>query len=93
MIRYDIPAFINYVLEQTGVDGIYYVGHSMGTTGFWVAMSEHPELNSKIKLMNAYAPVAYTEHMKSPIAMFAYIDGFIEVSSKYFLKNSSRTKL
>lgn len=75
---YDLPAEIDYILEQTGVDGIYYVGHSMGTTGFWVLMSEKPEYNSKIKLMNAYAPVSYTEHMISPIRYIAPFDGQLE---------------
>jgi len=75
---YDIPADIDYVLNATGVDGIYYVGHSMSTTGFWVTMSERPEYNSKIKLMNAYAPVAYTQHMLSPISLIAPFDSEIE---------------
>ncbi|ODM97071.1 Lipase 3 [Orchesella cincta] len=75
---YDLPAAFDYVLENTGTDGLYYVGHSMGTTGFWVCMSERPEYNSKIKLMNAYAPVSYTEHMLSPIALIAPFSGQVE---------------
>lgn len=51
----------------------------MGTTGFWVTMSERPEYNSKIKLMSAFAPVAYTEHMISPIRHIAPFDSEIEV--------------
>jgi pimeloyl-ACP methyl ester carboxylesterase len=68
---FDVPAVINYSLTTTGQDSLYWVGHSMGTTQFFVAMSEHPELNSKIKLMSAFAPVSYTEHMISPIALLA----------------------
>ncbi|GLG93105.1 Lipase, partial [Gryllus bimaculatus] len=32
---YDLPASIDYVLEQTGEEKLFYAGHSMGTTAFW----------------------------------------------------------
>lgn len=51
MGRYDIPAELNYVLAKTSRDGLVYIGHSMGTTMFWVAMETRPELNDKIELM------------------------------------------
>jgi lysosomal acid lipase/cholesteryl ester hydrolase len=34
-------------------------------------MSTRPEYNSKIRLMNAFAPVSFTEHMISPISLIA----------------------
>jgi len=78
MGRFDLPANFDYVLALTGTDGLYYVGHSMGTTMFFVCMAERPEYNSKIKLMSALAPVAFTEHMISPIALIAPFEGQIE---------------
>lgn len=51
----------------------------MGTTGFLVTMSERPEYNSKIKLMNAFAPVAYTQNMISPIRLLAPYVNELEV--------------
>jgi lysosomal acid lipase/cholesteryl ester hydrolase len=51
MGKYDIPAVISYILAKTGRDKLIYIGHSMGTTMFWVAMETHPELNQKIELM------------------------------------------
>jgi lysosomal acid lipase/cholesteryl ester hydrolase len=68
---YDVPAYIEYVLAATEKEDIYYIGHSMGTTMFFIAMAEHPELNSKIRLMSAYSPVAFMEHMISPIHFIA----------------------
>jgi len=68
---YDLPANFDYIMELTGTDGLYYAGHSMGTTMFWICMAERPEYNAKIKLMNALAPVAHTEHMISPIRLIA----------------------
>jgi len=71
MGMYDLPANFDYVKEVTGKPDLYYIGHSMGTTMFFVCMATRPEYNSRIRLMNALAPVTYTEHMISPINLIA----------------------
>ncbi|KAJ8953102.1 hypothetical protein NQ318_013446 [Aromia moschata] len=63
----DIPAMIDYVLEQTGVEGIYYAGHSQGTTSFYVMTSMRPEYNDKIITQVSLAPIAFMNHMTSPL--------------------------
>ena len=65
MGMHDVPAVTDYILNATGVPSLYYTGHSMGTTMMYVALSEIPELNPKIRLMNSLAPIAYVSHMKS----------------------------
>ncbi|KAG5865623.1 hypothetical protein JTB14_010373 [Gonioctena quinquepunctata] len=67
----DLPATINYVLERTGTDGIYYVGHSQGTTAYYVMVSTRPEYNEKIRVQVSLAPVAFMKHMTSPLLRFA----------------------
>lgn len=32
MAKYDLPATINFIIEKTGQERLYYVGHSQGTT-------------------------------------------------------------
>ena len=76
---YDIPAVIDYVLAATGVEQIYYAGHSMGTTMFWIAMAERPEYNAKIRLMSALAPVAFMDHMGSPLGLLAPLANQIDL--------------
>ena len=71
MGKYDLPAMIGKVLEVSGQERIFYLGHSMGTTGFMVFANEHPEMQEKIILANLLAPVAYVEHMKSPMRYLA----------------------
>ncbi|XP_076230782.1 gastric triacylglycerol lipase [Calliopsis andreniformis] len=68
---YDLPASIDYILAQTKYDKLFYIGHSQGTTQFWVMMSERPSYNSKISLMIALAPVAYTSHMRGLVTKLA----------------------
>nr|CAD7417253.1 unnamed protein product [Timema poppensis] len=71
---YDLPAMIDHIRSQTGQDKIYYIGHSMGTTGFYVMGSMRPEYNDKIRAMFSLAPIAYMSHMTSP---------FLQLISQY----------
>lgn len=64
---YDLPAAIDYILEITKNENLHYIGHSQGTTAFFVMASEMPEYNKKIILMSALAPVAYLQNIKSPL--------------------------
>ncbi|XP_069680601.1 lipase 3-like [Periplaneta americana] len=60
---YDLPAVIDHILETTGQQKVFYVGHSMGTTMFYVMAAERPEYNDKIAAMVSLAPVAYMSHL------------------------------
>ena len=39
MGQYDLPTMLQYVREVTGQQ-IIYIGHSMGTTAFWVMCNQ-----------------------------------------------------
>ncbi|XP_053982963.1 gastric triacylglycerol lipase-like isoform X1 [Hylaeus volcanicus] len=68
---YDLPATIDYILDQTKHEKLFYVGHSQGTTQFWVTMSQRPDYNEKIGLMIGLAPVAFTGNIRGPITKLA----------------------
>ncbi|XP_045883780.1 lipase member M [Meles meles] len=70
MARFDLPAVINFILQKTGQEKIYYVGYSQGTTMGFIAFSTMPELAQKIKMYFALAPVATVKHAKGPSAKF-----------------------
>ncbi|XP_072947431.1 lipase 3-like [Epargyreus clarus] len=55
----DLPTMIDYALEYTGKEKLHYIGHSQGTTAFFVMGSLRPDYNKKIISMHAMAPVAY----------------------------------
>ncbi|XP_037042421.1 lipase 3-like [Bradysia coprophila] len=67
----DLPAMIDYVLAQTGYEKLHYIGHSQGTTSFFVMASERPAYNDKILSMQALAPVAFMSNLRSPFVRAA----------------------
>ncbi|RLU16237.1 hypothetical protein DMN91_011997 [Ooceraea biroi] len=68
---YDLPAKIDYISQTTGRERIFYIGHSEGTTQFWVMASEKPEYNSRIILMIGLAPAAFSGHIRGPVTKLA----------------------
>lgn len=80
----DVPTMIDYVLDRTGQRRLHYIGHSQGTTSFFVMTSLRPEYNDKIISMHAFAPVAYMAHNRNPLLLFIspYAND-IEVISEY----------
>ncbi|XP_077786595.1 putative lysosomal acid lipase/cholesteryl ester hydrolase isoform X1 [Podarcis muralis] len=68
MARYDIPASIDFILNKTGQEQIFYVGHSQGTTMAFIAFSTMPQLAKKVKMFFGLAPVATIKFSTSPLA-------------------------
>ena len=48
MAHYDIPANIDKILEVTGKEKLFYIGHSMGTTTFMAMHHYRPDVTSKL---------------------------------------------
>jgi lysosomal acid lipase/cholesteryl ester hydrolase len=67
----DLPNMIDYVLSRTGFKKLHYIGHSQGTTSFFVMASERPTYNDKILSMQALAPVAFMSNLRSPFVRAA----------------------
>lgn len=64
---YDVPESIDYVLKVTGHKRLKYVGHSQGTTVFFVMCSVKPQYNDKISLMVSLSTAAWMSHIISPV--------------------------
>ena len=78
---YDLPAMINKTIETTKEEKIFYIGHSMGTTTVMAMANYYPEMSEKIILASLLAPVAFVEHMRSPIGLIAPFVNIIEVKT------------
>ena len=81
MAKYDLPAMLNFTLAHTGKEKIYYMGHSMGTTTYMAMNSMDPYWGDKVELAVFLAPVAYMQHMESPIKYLTPFLGILDVSS------------
>lgn len=78
---YDLPAALAYVSKIRNDSKIVYIGHSMGTTMFYVFASEQPENADKlISAMFSLAPIAFVDHMKSPLRLLTPFINRLEVS-------------
>lgn len=71
MAKYDLTAIIDYALNATGQEKLYYVGHSQGTTSAFALLSESPEYNKKIEIFIALAPVATVGYITCAIKYLA----------------------
>ncbi|XP_012054536.1 PREDICTED: lipase 3-like [Atta cephalotes] len=68
---YDLPAMIDYIVKTTGRKKMFYIGHSQGTTSFFVMTTERPKYQNYIKEMHALSPIAYCGRMKSPLQVLS----------------------
>ncbi|XP_056630985.1 lipase 3-like [Diorhabda sublineata] len=95
----DLPKVISYITKVTNKPGeIIYIGHSMGTTMFYVFASENPVLAKNVKVMVGMGSAAYMTHIKSPIKYFAPLTTELEWLRKHldfneFLPNSKLMKI
>lgn len=67
--NYDLPALIDYILAVSNRPKLFYIGHSQGTTNFFVMASLRPEYNKKIQLSIHLGPVAWLGYTSSPIPL------------------------
>lgn len=69
MGKFDLPATIDYVLNNTNHSQVHFIGHSQGAASFFVLTSERPEYNSKILFMVAIAPAVYMTYVVNPLVL------------------------
>lgn len=79
---------IDYVLKETNQSKLFYIGHSQGTTSFFVMCSEKSEYNDKIRLMSALSPVVYMSRMTNPF--FKLVANFHDTLEVYIYMILSR---
>ncbi|XP_006011161.1 gastric triacylglycerol lipase isoform X2 [Latimeria chalumnae] len=77
MAKKDLPAVINFILNKTREEQLYYVGHSQGTTIAFIAFSSMPQLAKRIKMFFGLAPVATVAFSVSPMAKLGELPEFL----------------
>uniref|UniRef100_H3GJN3 Partial AB-hydrolase lipase domain-containing protein n=1 Tax=Phytophthora ramorum TaxID=164328 RepID=H3GJN3_PHYRM len=67
MGKYDLPAEIDYVLNEAQSSTLSFVGHSEGTSQAFVGFSIDQKLAQKVSYFAALAPVAWTGQLTAKI--------------------------
>ncbi|KAH0623594.1 hypothetical protein JD844_006513 [Phrynosoma platyrhinos] len=88
MAKYDVPATINFILNKTGQEQIFYIGHSQGTTMAFIAFSTMPQVAKKIKMFFGLAPAATVKFSTSPMTKLAlFPELLLKVRSLLYFRN------
>ncbi|KAI1307599.1 Lysosomal acid lipase/cholesteryl ester hydrolase [Halotydeus destructor] len=72
LIKYDLPATIDYVRKETDSETVGYVGHSQGSLIMFGLMATQPKYSDIIKPFIAMAPVTTINFMVSPIRYLSH---------------------
>ncbi|XP_067321823.1 lysosomal acid lipase/cholesteryl ester hydrolase-like [Anolis sagrei] len=92
---YDIPAIINFILNKTGQQQLYYIGHSEGTTMGFIAFSTWPKVAEKIKVFFALGPITTVTFAGTPVAKLSHISETtlrVVFGNKAFLQYPTRLR-
>uniref|UniRef100_A0A8C9EZ78 Partial AB-hydrolase lipase domain-containing protein n=1 Tax=Pavo cristatus TaxID=9049 RepID=A0A8C9EZ78_PAVCR len=73
MAMYDVPAMVNFILQHTGQEKLFYIGHAQGNSLGFIAFSSMPHLAEKINLFFALAPLYTFHHVKGPVLKIAFL--------------------
>jgi len=84
LARYDLPAMLSAVLEETSEGDLMFVGHGLGSTAAMAMPYYNTAISDKIRLANFMAPMAYISNMKSPIGYLAYEEGILQLFDNLF---------
>lgn len=91
MATKDLPAVIDYVRNITHSKTVGYVGYSQGTATMFALLSLKPEYADIVQPFIALAPVAFVEHITSPIRFFAPTASILRFVGGEFLLSDQLT--
>ncbi|XP_025265060.1 lipase 3-like [Camponotus floridanus] len=76
---YDVSAMVTFITNLRSQPLHTCIGHSMGTTCFYIMASERPEIARMVKMMINFGPVVFLSHMQSSIRFLVPIRRMIKI--------------
>ncbi|XP_072485076.1 lipase member N-like isoform X2 [Notamacropus eugenii] len=73
MGKYDLPSVIDFIVQKTGQQKLYFIGHSLGTTIGFIAFTTRPEVAQRIKMNFVLGPVTSFKYPKSVFSNFFFL--------------------
>eukprot|EP00092_Neocalanus_flemingeri_P031414 GFUD01034120.1.p1 GENE.GFUD01034120.1~~GFUD01034120.1.p1 ORF type:complete len:243 (+),score=66.40 GFUD01034120.1:331-1059(+) len=67
MAEHDLPTMLSHMMEVTGQDTFYYIGHSMGTITYYTACNYHHWIQNATRLMVGYGAHTAVPNIISPV--------------------------
>lgn len=67
MAEFDVPACVDYVLENTGMKKLTWIGHSQGTAMMFARLADDPDFADKLNVFIALAPIASVTYEESGV--------------------------
>jgi len=67
MAQFDVPAHVRYVKEATAAEEVIFIGHSQGTTQWFLANALDEELSKNFKAFVGIAPVVHSGGIHTPV--------------------------
>ncbi|KAB0791274.1 hypothetical protein PPYR_03074 [Photinus pyralis] len=64
---FDLPASVDYALKVTKQNSLFFIGHSIGASAFFIMCSLKPEYNKKVRLATTLAAAAYVTRPVTPL--------------------------
>jgi pimeloyl-ACP methyl ester carboxylesterase len=83
--KYDLPATVNKMIAITGVQQVYFVGHSQGGGVGYAQLSQDPEFAKKIKMFAPLAPAVYLDALTGPLKLLAPFSEDLDVNTVIFI--------
>lgn len=89
---YDIAAMIDFVLNKTEAQKVFYVAHSQGGTSLMVLLSTRPEYNEKIVEAHLFAPAVFMANFPHSFVRYfaSEFDAFVDRTKSYDLISNSQ---
>ena len=97
MAEIDLPKMVDFVLDATQEQSLFYIGHSQGTEMGFIGFSQNQILARKIKLFIALAPIARISHVKGLLGLLAEFEPLIQpiysiFGNRQFMSSTNTTR-